>query len=256
METETRRDLLTRLSEAGVGDRIADEVATWTAPDRHRARVAHALATARAAVASGWVGPRDPAREETTARVALLLDAAGVGGRQDIEGAGTLRIPWAATLGKGRHNASDGPAWDAAEVEAGGSVRVRWDPECRRLVATHYDPTIPAPPRWIGPVILVPTAVYPARWLCAELFRALLRALDVDGPAPALQWRTCGGSDPPARQIAFTLKAIRADEAYEEYLASWESRSPHEYEAWLNGLDHDPADMPSSGNWDGFGWPA
>jgi hypothetical protein len=48
------------------------------------------------------------------AKLILLADAMGIGGRDGCSGEASARIPALAGLGSGRKQAADGPAWDAA----------------------------------------------------------------------------------------------------------------------------------------------
>jgi hypothetical protein len=63
--------------------------------------------------------PEDHEDTWTLAQAAglCLLDQIGVGGNDGVSGAGTTRLPCFAECGKGRKQASDGGAWDAA-IEA------------------------------------------------------------------------------------------------------------------------------------------
>jgi hypothetical protein len=64
--------------------------------------------------------PGSPDWEEAAKAVAQqgILDVVGTGGRLDLEGKSTARIPSLRGLGKGRKNATDGGAWDSAIGEA------------------------------------------------------------------------------------------------------------------------------------------
>lgn len=56
------------------------------------------------------------------AALLCLLDTAGVGGRDGVEGASTTRLPCFSGLGKGRKQASDGEAWTSAIRMAAGQL--------------------------------------------------------------------------------------------------------------------------------------
>jgi hypothetical protein len=129
---KTRSALLDELESAGVICSAADAIVRETAPIRHAHRIETAYATALAESDRifGAAIRRDAADmgEETgtfasdqiraLAAMLCILDAAGVGGRDKVEGVGTARIPQFAGLGKGRKQALDGGAWSAAIAEA------------------------------------------------------------------------------------------------------------------------------------------
>jgi hypothetical protein len=81
-----------------------------TAPDRHASRVA----AVHAAITAAY-----PTATEEQRRAICAMEAGGIGGpggTGSLRGFGeaTRRMGWARVLGKGRHHATDGAAWDAA----------------------------------------------------------------------------------------------------------------------------------------------
>jgi hypothetical protein len=106
----TRAAMAAHLATLGVVGAAADALLRETAPARHAARVEAALAAARAY--------DEFERGDAIALAILLADAMGVGGRDGVEGAATLRHPALRSLGSGRKQATDGPAWSAAIAEA------------------------------------------------------------------------------------------------------------------------------------------
>lgn len=106
---------------------VREEKIAARAHERHLARVAYAE---RVVFEALWAdetctgsSPDDldgPSSDETIAtgrrylRAACLAEAHGLGGPRGYMGGATERAEWATRLGAGRHNAGDGPAWDAA----------------------------------------------------------------------------------------------------------------------------------------------
>lgn len=119
-----RSEVEANARDAGIeGDALAF-IASLGASERHAWRVG---ATLRAALEAADSETYPTASEDAEARQALAvawalvaLDIDGVGGPRGMGGAGGAsgRMPWARTLGKGRWQASDGRAWEAAAVEA------------------------------------------------------------------------------------------------------------------------------------------
>lgn len=58
--------------------------------------------------------------EVRRARTLAAIEVHGIGGPRGYSGGATRRMPWASSLGKGRHNASDGASWDAAIAQVFG----------------------------------------------------------------------------------------------------------------------------------------
>jgi hypothetical protein len=138
-EFQTRKGLLEQLELDGVRGHAADAIVAETAPYRHAMRVAKAREAALEAaeqlfgedIRAGAEALRDCSDEpdaygvgyvaaKLAAHAALLclLDCAGHGGRDGVEGLSTSRLPCFRGLGKGRKQASDGGAWTAAIREA------------------------------------------------------------------------------------------------------------------------------------------
>lgn len=112
-ELGRRDDAEAALREQGVEGAAAEFLLRRSASDRHAMRVAKVREAVREALPTAHLGGG-----EADALVFLTtLDAVGVGGPQGVGGDATARVPAFAGLGKGRKQASDGPAWTAA-IEA------------------------------------------------------------------------------------------------------------------------------------------
>ena len=99
---ERASDVRASLSDRGVTGAAADVLVRLGAPARHAARVEFACALGDDWEVVAWA----------------LLDAVGIGGRAGLTGEATARHPAFANCGKGRKQASDGPAWTAAIAAA------------------------------------------------------------------------------------------------------------------------------------------
>jgi hypothetical protein len=170
----TRRAEETRLRELGVDGDALDILLRETAPARHAARVEAALQAAAATHACDAEGPGC-----IGCLVVLVADVIGVGGRGDAEGRGTARLPPFALLGKGRKQATDGAAWDAAILGA---------------AVSHLYPLIRKGP---GPVDLTPDVVAPIlrpwpRWLRSVALEGLRRSVGHDPWHPVLDTELYG----------------------------------------------------------------
>lgn len=106
--TITARALREHLETLGIHGPAQDALVKDTAPMRHECRVGVVLAAVRKA-ADG---------SEAIAWLLLVLESLGIGGRDGVEGWASERMPWASVLGKGRKQATDGGAWDAAIAAA------------------------------------------------------------------------------------------------------------------------------------------
>ena len=99
---ERASDVRVSLADRGVTGPAADVLVRLGAHARHAARVEFVRTLSDDCDVVAWA----------------LLDAVGVGGRAGLTGAGTARHPAFASCGKGRKQASDGPAWTAAIAAA------------------------------------------------------------------------------------------------------------------------------------------
>jgi hypothetical protein len=117
----TRSAAVAALGVQGVTGPLADLLSRSGGSERAAARVLWLQECASRAVC---------AEDVYDLLVALaIVEGRGVGGTMDASGEGTARTPFASALcGKGRKQAGDGPAWDAAIQQAGGeTVRVeKW----------------------------------------------------------------------------------------------------------------------------------
>ena len=151
-----------------------------TAPARHAARVEAAKAAARAATGNHGAGA--PA-------VLCLVEAGGIGGRA---GCGTLlpgeratvRLPAFSELGKGRHQAGDGPAWTAAIAQAGQEfARIDGPVDAELVLRPALVPALS--PGYVVELAsgstVIGRAVVPPPWLAAVARRAIARAILVGG---------------------------------------------------------------------------
>lgn len=98
MAIERASDVRVSLADRGVTGAAADVLVRLGAPARHAARVEFVRSLGDDCDVVAW----------------SLLDAVGVGGHAGLGGAATARHPALAGCGKGRKQASDGGAWDAA----------------------------------------------------------------------------------------------------------------------------------------------
>lgn len=134
----TRADTLAQADALAWPEPAQELLCRATAPERHRARVTRcyqvALAVAREI---------DPLEQRDGEIAALLCQAGwqGVGGPMNLgaeEPGGTrqsVRIwPWAECCGKGRANASDGPAWCQALAGAQAQIKVE-------ITGGYYQPS-------------------------------------------------------------------------------------------------------------------
>jgi hypothetical protein len=108
----TRQDCIDQLP-AGSDPLVVDLHVRATAGDRHASRIATADAMVRAAY---------PDATPRQLGAICALEAGGVGGPGGYSGDSTSRMSWAASLGKGRKQATDGQAWTAAITAAGHNL--------------------------------------------------------------------------------------------------------------------------------------
>lgn len=130
----TASGLREELEGKGVTGPAQDAIIRETARQRHLGRVQTVCDTAVA-----WaMDHEEPCVGEGVAALLCLLDVVGIGGLDRCGGDGTSRIPPFTGLGKGRKQASDGPAWSSAVSGALDllvrSVTERENLGCQRLV--------------------------------------------------------------------------------------------------------------------------
>lgn len=143
-EGPTRAARARELEAAGVTGAAQELVLDRSAVERHLARTSFVLTAATAYVVH--VNGGEPLGDSSVdGRVALLLalEIAGVGGADGIEGKGTARARWAEGFGKGRKQASDGPAWQAALAAAAEPLVLVWNFEL--LECPAFRPAAAAP---------------------------------------------------------------------------------------------------------------
>jgi hypothetical protein len=110
-------ELRAYLEKLGVGGVAAEVVVRETAPARHERRVEQAREAAL--IAASAILEKTQDKESPLAPLAgllLILDEIGLVSRQKDEK--SQRVPFLGHLGKGRKQASDGPAWSAAIRQA------------------------------------------------------------------------------------------------------------------------------------------
>jgi len=124
VELKTWKDLREQLP-AGLSEDSVDLIRRATAPERHERRIQATIDAALKAVLEIYSSPDLELRRVTPfvcrmAATLIALDRNGTGGRYGAGGGGaaTDRMSWARELGKGRRQASDGPAWMAAAADA------------------------------------------------------------------------------------------------------------------------------------------
>ena len=149
---ETWESMRERLEDGGVTGPALELARRATANDRHWNRVMAAFDAAAMAVGvptryaqfRGSDGvPRLTAEHQPQDCLeiwaVLTADAFGVGGPMRISGMQTVRVPPLQSLGSGRKQAGDGPAWTAAIADAADICRsliVRWYWERQNLSVT------------------------------------------------------------------------------------------------------------------------
>ena len=149
----TRRAEESRLRELGVEGDALELLLKEGAPARHAARVQ----AANAAAAATHDCDAEEGEPCVGCLVILVADIIGVGGRSDAEGRGTDRIPPLGVLGKGRKQATDGPAWDAAILAAAIShlfPLIRENAGVVELTPDVVAPLLRPWPRWLRSVAL------------------------------------------------------------------------------------------------------
>jgi hypothetical protein len=247
METRTRTESRRLLESAGYPPAAVEIVLKWTAPLRHKERVETVHEVLRE-----YLDTAPPEERAGLARILLSLELAGIGGRMDVEGLATTRLAPFATLGKGRRNATDGPAWNAALRDAlresGGRPAVEWNREARRLTAAG--------------IPLVPGRI-PSRWLLAELRRGVLylawRTGDMAGqpPRPALDWDSYTSWSSLVGGGAAHIRAVAQDLAAQEWRTGAGLYHAQLYRAWQEaeeGSDEEAAASRALAE-AGAGWP-
>lgn len=103
---ERASDVRVSLADRGVTGAAADVLVRLGAPARHAARVEFVRSLGDDCDVVAW----------------SILDAVGVGGTAGLGGDATARHPALSQCGKGRKQASDGPAWTAA-IRAAAELR-------------------------------------------------------------------------------------------------------------------------------------
>lgn len=126
-EYETRKGLISGLSDMGITGEAAEALARETAEGRHKRRVAAATSAADKGVFELHSDALDeseykPLMWPQYAIFLCVLDAVGVGGKDGCGGEGTQRVAAFRALGKGRKKATDGGAWSAAILTAGRTM--------------------------------------------------------------------------------------------------------------------------------------
>lgn len=100
----------------------AEMILRREAPLRHEERTRRVLEVAKEYVRERVVPFPDRPCDDALAAASFAVDLVGVGGSEDLEGTASERLPIFESLGKGRKQAVDGPAWTAAMTSALRSV--------------------------------------------------------------------------------------------------------------------------------------
>lgn len=123
----TRADALTQAGAENWPEAAQELLCRSTAQDRHQARAARCFGVARAVALA--IDPQEQ-RDGEIAALLCLAGWQGVGGPMNLgaeEPGGTRQSgriwPWYACCGKGRANASDGPAWCNALASAQARIK-------------------------------------------------------------------------------------------------------------------------------------
>jgi hypothetical protein len=124
----TRATRAAELEAKGVVGDALEALLAETAAERHASRVAYARAAAeewareRAGLTPKEFSALPQESRDLMAGPVLAAEVLGVGGQDGVAGHGTARLPAFANCGKGRRNATDGPAWSAAIEQAAREV--------------------------------------------------------------------------------------------------------------------------------------
>jgi hypothetical protein len=137
----TRLEARKYLESLDLPESVIEVLLKESAFDRHNWRIQKALEEAKNWVVYCWgmeehkIGTHVVLAEMNAI---LLADCFGVGGHLGVSGAGTRRHPAFAYLGKGRKNASDGPAWSAAIRAAANNCRGYFAPSYMDGICLAY----------------------------------------------------------------------------------------------------------------------
>ena len=173
----TRAAAVEAIAAEGLPTEIAEILIRESAPARHAWRVDQAYQAARAVV---FPGPRALGYEDSLLIWAVLAaDLVGVGGRDGCQGFGTVRLPVLSGLGKGRKQASDGPAWTAAIAEAANRV-AEGDGGLYPAFVPHEDAlAVHTSAHGMDLTIPVPLDLVPAAWQRSIAREGLRRAAGI-----------------------------------------------------------------------------
>lgn len=108
-----RSDAIAHLVAIGITGAASDALLHETGATRHAWRVGAATMAALDYMVGRRSGDGECVSQVECVAI-LLADYYGIGGRDGVEGGATDRHPGLDALGKGRKQASDGPAWSAA----------------------------------------------------------------------------------------------------------------------------------------------
>lgn len=205
MEVLNRKTQKSELAAIGVDGAAAERLLSEYAGDRHRSRVRYARNAAEEYYLSQCAVEREDISPESLAMVVsaiLWADMVGVGGRDDVQGLSTERHPAFHQCGKGRKQASDGPAWTAAILEAahlsGGRFSIN---ENGLLVFSLLD----------GSDVAICDEIAPPRWRYAilreGLRRSVERAMETSGTRPN-RWHENVPFDAPPSSAPSWARAV------------------------------------------------
>lgn len=141
----TRREAAALLEDRGFPAEAAELLLSQTAPHRHFRRAVGTLAAAERWVRTHLYHEVEYHDAEIDASWDMLSilheDLVGYGGTGGLTGASTARHPAFAGCGKGRKQASDGAAWDAAATTALWAITAhirRWEGSAYRVGLAAY----------------------------------------------------------------------------------------------------------------------
>lgn len=184
---------------------VREERIALAAEERHTSRVR----AAEFALALLVLDPDQPEgqrilslspEEVELARAIAAVEVHGIGGRRGYSGGKTDRMRWASSLGKGRHNARDGAAWDAAIAAAFG--RVHGGEPTPRAVLTAASTVLGGSDM---PHVIAFSSARAVASHSPEEARAWLAVRE-----GAELWRRWGEDDPALGVAAFELEGINA----------------------------------------------
>jgi hypothetical protein len=155
-----------------------------SALDRHNWRTGQALEAAKRWVVNCWRMEENKIGANVvraSVSAVLFADCFGVGGHLGVGGASTRRHPALTGLGKGRKNATDGPAWSAAIRAAAEHCRGYFAPSrLDDICLAYYVDNL-------NVVVLINSVLIPFEWQLTIAREGLRRSFGLDAWFPDLR---------------------------------------------------------------------